>query len=77
MNMFPRDLPASWTGQDGFVPGEQVHGRQAAVRLHELQVDLWQALVEARLEGVNVPASMSWNWVRMLAALVTLGRQTL
>lgn len=38
--------------------GEQVHGGQAAVRLHELQIDGVQALVEAGLEGVDIPASL-------------------
>lgn len=37
--------------------GGQVHGGETAVRLHELQVDGVQALVEAGLEGADVPAS--------------------
>lgn len=35
--------------------GEQVHRRETAIGLHELQVHLRQPLVEARLEGVDVP----------------------
>ena len=44
---------------------EARHGREAAIRLHEGQLHVAQALVKARLECLDVPAQ------RMLSVLLS------
>lgn len=43
-------------GQDGLVPREVADAGQPAIRLHEIDRHPGQTLVEAGLEGLDVPA---------------------